>query len=649
MKNSGPNLINKQVGKYLIVNEISRGGMGVIFLGKHVTLNRYAAVKMLFPHLAGEVNFVKRFREEMKAMSKLKHPNIVDIYDYEEAYNTYFIIMEVVVGRSLDSMLKELGVLTSQTAVGIIRQVLMALNFAHQKGVLHRDIKPSNIMVNDQGLVKVLDFGIAKIIGGEHLTQTGFMVGTPQYVSPEQAKGEKLTPASDLYSASAVLFEMLTGEPVFNAETPVGIAMAHIKETPRKPRKLNPSIPASLEKLILRGLDKNPARRFKSAEEMINLLDKIHAPGDNGQAHSKHVKSAFKQAAPTVISDSAYSGDSNKETLVDDGGVVWDEPEDSRTILDKLSFFSRLSPQKIFGSALLLIVVLMTIWLTVSDSGRKFIADAFPSGKSLDATKVNPEVNRIVLPVSMDIPKKFGNIMGIDFIAVAKGKFNMGAKVGTTGSLDDSPVHEVRLDTFFISKYEITNAQYAMFINDTGHSMPATWLDGKFDEKKADFPVADINWYEASLFCRWLSGKTGLTFRLPTEAEWERAAYSGGKYPWGDKWRENAANTSEAGQKGPVAVGSYSDDRSLAGLFDVGGNVREWVHDYYSMSEYAVSRYDNPVGPRNGKKRVVRGGSFKTSSEYARITHRDSMLPRIRTKDLGFRIVMQTTNRPLTS
>lgn len=645
----GPNLINKQVGKYLIINEISRGGMGIVYLGQHVTLNRYAAVKMLFPHLAAESSFVKRFREEMNAMSKVKHPNIVDIYDYEEANGTYFIIMEVVVGRPLDFLLKEFGPMALQPAAAIIRQVLAAIGYAHEKNILHRDIKPSNIIIDENGNVKVLDFGIAKIIGGENLTQTGFMVGSPHYISPEQAQGEPVVRASDLYSIAVVLFQMLTGRPPFEAETPVGVVMAHIRNEPPKPSSLNPNIPPELEKFVLKCLEKRPERRYQNAKEMQAALDAVIAssPQTSDITDQNMAKRAFTQSDPTMFLDSA------DKTLVDMARCDPIEAEAAKqrkanrpSIGSRIAVMFRwLTWQHAAIGVLVLGIVGIGIWLKSSASGQRLIESTL----KLTASKPVPTPQPATMDLTAydiiprDLPDKFGVILGIEFELIPSGKFVMGVQK-STGALDDTPAQEIHLDRYMISRHEITNRQYELFIRETGYAPPDNWKAGSCDVEQLDHPVNRVSWYDADMFCKWLSRKTGVTFRLPSEAEWERAANSGGKFPWGDRWSGANSNTLEAGKNAPLPVGTLQTDKSSSGIFDMGGNLREWINDFYSMSAYASMQPRNPVGPNQTDKRVIRGGAFNLPYVDARVTRRDSSAATLRDENLGFRIVLTYEN-----
>ncbi len=640
-----PEIINKQVGKYLILNEISRGGMGIIYLGKHVTLNRYAAVKMLFPHLAGELNFVKRFMEEMNAMSKLKHPNIVDIYDYEEAFKTYFIVMEVVVGRSLESLMKDSGPIQAEPAGMIIRQVLKALDCAHSNGILHRDIKPSNIMITTQGFVKVLDFGIAKIIGGENLTQTGFMVGTPQYISPEQAQGEPVVQASDLYSVSVVLFQLLTGQPPFVSNTPVGVIMAHIKETPPKLRKLNPNIPAALEKFVLKGLEKKPQKRFASAQEMLSALDEILPSSASATLETPETitKKAVMQFEPTKLLESV-PGDSSKASPQDTlQHHRFNLKQAIFSIINSLQTIILINTQKLIAIAIIVLIAIGIGWLSISDTGHTLIKDSYISVMSLVSpapapTAVPAEPSVFAIPQSETTES--GTILGIAFIQIPEGSFTMGEKAGVSDLLDNSPDHQTTLDTYYISKYEITNEQYNMFIQDTGYPSPSSWSNGSFESTTNHQPVTNVTWYDANTYCIWFEKKTGLSkFRLPTEAEWERAASGSGIFPWGNKWNGKNSNVLESGKNTIVNVGSFPGDQSASGLYDLGGNVREWIWDYYSMSAYAIARSNNPEGPEQGERRVIRGGSYRLTYKDSRVKKRDCLEPYEKADDLGFRLV----------
>ncbi len=254
--------------RYEMVKHIARGGMAQVYLAKDLLLDRPVALKVLFPELSVDRSFVERFRREAKAAANLTHPNIVSIYDWGQGDSTYYIVMEFVDGPTLSSVLKQ-GPLEPERAAGIAASVAAALDFAHRRGVIHRDVKPGNVLIDDRGQVKVADFGIARAIGtSEDLTQTGSVMGTATYFSPEQAQGYPVDPRSDVYSLGVVLYEMATGRAPFKGDNPVSIAYKHVQEPPPRPTSLNPAIPAALEAIMLKAMAKEPAGRYQSAEDM---------------------------------------------------------------------------------------------------------------------------------------------------------------------------------------------------------------------------------------------------------------------------------------------------------------------------------------------------------------------------------------------
>ena len=261
-------------GRYLISRKLGAGGMAKVYLAEDQELGRRVAIKILDDRHASDAQFVERFRREAQNAGGLSHPNIVSIYDRGEAGGSYYIAMEYVEGRTL----KELIVARGPSPIGIgidyTRQILSALRFAHRKGIVHRDIKPHNMIVDSDGRVKVMDFGIARA-GTSQMTEAGSIIGTAQYLSPEQARGAPVDQTSDLYSTGIVLYELLTGTVPFNGETPVEIAMKHLSQTPEPPSAHRPEIPRDLDYVVLRALGKDPSERYHSAEEMDSDLERI--------------------------------------------------------------------------------------------------------------------------------------------------------------------------------------------------------------------------------------------------------------------------------------------------------------------------------------------------------------------------------------
>jgi eukaryotic-like serine/threonine-protein kinase len=270
-------------GRYRILRKLGSGGMANVYLAEDEELGRRVAIKILNERYAGDDLFIERFRREAKSAASLSHPNIVSIYDRGEAEGTYYIAMEVIEGRSLKELIMTHGALPVHTAIGYAKQLLEALRFAHRHGIIHRDIKPHNVLVSaDQQVkaneprLKVTDFGIARH-GASQMTEAGSIMGTAQYLSPEQARGAPVTAASDLYSAGVVLYEMLTGKVPFAGDSAIEIAMKHVNELPKPPSSLRPEIPPELDQIVLRALAKDPEDRYQTAEEFIEDLERVEA------------------------------------------------------------------------------------------------------------------------------------------------------------------------------------------------------------------------------------------------------------------------------------------------------------------------------------------------------------------------------------
>jgi serine/threonine-protein kinase len=280
--------------RYELGDTLGYGGMSEVHRGLDKRLGRDVAVKVLRADLARDPQFQLRFRREAQNAAALNHPAIVAVYDTGEVQSDFgplpYIVMEYVDGHTLREIVKTQGPLSQQRVIEVMADVCAALDFSHKHGIIHRDVKPANIMINRAGAVKVMDFGIARALGeGQNVTQTAAVIGTAQYLSPEQAQGLAVDARSDVYAAGCVLFELLTGEPPFTGDTPVAVAYQHVREDPRSPSEINPSVTPQLDAIVLKALSKNPANRYQSSAEM--------------RADLVRVRSGQQPLAPIVMSE----------------------------------------------------------------------------------------------------------------------------------------------------------------------------------------------------------------------------------------------------------------------------------------------------------------------------------------------------------
>ncbi len=270
------NLEGKLLGnRYEIIEKIGSGGMATVYKAKCLVLKRFVAVKVLREEYTTDVEFIKRFNTEAESAASLVHPNIVSVYDVGKDGNLYYIVMELVKGKTLKELIVEDGRMGWKWSVQIAKQIASALETAHRNNIIHRDIKPHNIIITEDGVAKVTDFGIAKAVSNSTITAFGTTLGSVHYFSPEHARGGFTDAKSDLYSLGVVLYEMVTGRVPFDADTPVSVALKHMQETPVEPIVLNSAIPQSLNDLIMKSMQKDPSLRYESATEMIRDLEKI--------------------------------------------------------------------------------------------------------------------------------------------------------------------------------------------------------------------------------------------------------------------------------------------------------------------------------------------------------------------------------------
>lgn len=271
-------------GRYEILDRVGGGGMAIVYKALDILLHRHVAVKILRLQYVHDEEFIERFRREAQAAASLSHSNIVSIYDVGQEEEIHYIVMEYIEGTTLNDLIKDKAPLQVEEAIRIASQICEALEHAHHNQIIHRDIKPHNILIGKNGRVKVTDFGIARAVTSSTITQTGSVMGSVHYFSPEHAKGTFTGEQSDLYSLGIVMYQMLTGKLPFIGESPISVALKHLQENVEDPRLVNPLIPQSVENVILRAVRKDPSDRYSSASQMLEDLESCLLPHRRNEA-----------------------------------------------------------------------------------------------------------------------------------------------------------------------------------------------------------------------------------------------------------------------------------------------------------------------------------------------------------------------------
>ena len=298
------NLEGKLIGnRYEILEKIGNGGMATVYKAQDKVLKRYVAIKVLREEFTTDEEFIRRFNTEAQSAASLAHQNIVSIFDVGMEDNIYYIVMELIQGKTLKQIIDEDGVLPWKWSLNIAIQIASALEVAHKNNIVHRDIKPHNIIITEDGIAKVTDFGIAKAVSNSTITAFGTTIGSVHYFSPEHARGGFTDAKSDLYSLGVVMYEMLTGRVPFDADTPVSIALKHMQEKPIEPIKLNPSIPYSVNKIIMKAMEKDLNLRYQSATEMLKDLNMALKDPEGDFVKTSSNDMAYTQRIDTIPED----------------------------------------------------------------------------------------------------------------------------------------------------------------------------------------------------------------------------------------------------------------------------------------------------------------------------------------------------------
>jgi serine/threonine protein kinase/formylglycine-generating enzyme required for sulfatase activity len=633
--------------KYRLDEKVGEGGMGTVYRATHVQMEHTVAVKVLHPEQSSDQIAVERFRREARAAAQIRHPNAVAVTDFGVTKDSgiAYLVMEFLEGGDLRAKIKREKQLAYEDAFLIMSQACSAVDAAHEKGIIHRDLKPDNIWLlqsrDGAPHVKVLDFGIAKLKtspDANKLTQKGMIVGTPYYMSPEQCRGEELDARSDIYSLGIILYEMLGGKVPFEGDTPLAVVVKHNNDEPQSLRFLRPDCPEEIERVVMRALSKKKQDRQSSAMQLSQELEealfasdvplRILTQGSRSTAGRGVGRRSDGGAEATKETVALNVGTLNQGRVAGDStiplgaigsarGTVPDAP-----VVAAGAVLTNRQPRGTIGG---------------NNTGLEGQIDSRPAaGKSrriylmLAAVVVLVAIAAVVLELSRGksgppVTNTDGppTVPGMVFIKGAT--FTMGTNLP---GYDDywKPAHQVRVEDYYIDAKEVTNDDYARFVRQTRYAAPPNWSDGTYAPGESQLPVRFVSWFDAKKYAEW-AGK-----RLPTEAEWEYAA-RGTKdtlYPWGNEWDQELSNSAEDKKGKPVAVGSYPRGVSEFGIFDLAGNVAEWVDNDFDVY------FGSTAKPVQGYK-VYRGGAYNFPKQQLVNFARWSEVADAKLESVGFR------------
>lgn len=675
-----------RLGPYILVDLIGEGGMGRVFRAYHTRLGRDVALKVIRSDKVAKPAVVQRFHQEIQAVAQLSHPNVVLALDADEVNGTHFYAMEFVDGTDLTRLVRNHGPLPVQSACDYIRQAAIGLQHAADMGLVHRDVKPSNLMVTPQGLVKVLDLGLAMLKetpGGEaanRVTQDGLLIGTPDFLAPEQAQNPTgVDSRADVYSLGATLFYLLTGKVPYEGSNATEKLLKHITEPPPNLAEHRSDAPPELSGVIAHLMAKQPDDRPPSPAYAAAALGPycppsagqpypgmypgqfpgqmpgmpaplpptytaVQAPAAPPAAQPANSGQPFPAAAPAPAPGFAQPQFENSPGFPQFGqetpGFGFTTEEDQVKEAQERSARTASKYRKgTKGNPVAIKAILFTI------IGIAGIAAAIG-------------LSSIVIPDTTPPPSEtFENSLKMKMVYLEPAVFDMGSPEDEIGFQDDEgPVSEVTItEPFFIASTEVTHSQFAAVM---GRSPSQTAIKSREPPVR---PVDNVTWREAVDFCNRLTEREqdrhrGWGYRLPTEAEWEYACRAGTTTPFSfgerviqikevvcsivdnDPYADTDPDTPEQEQANVYVtypVGSTKPNQF--GLHDMHGNVWEWVSDFYA--KYPDGPRVDPRGPESGDWRVVRGGAYDEESERCRSGARWGLAPNERHRNIGFRVV----------
>jgi serine/threonine-protein kinase len=577
--------LGKTIGKVRIEKLLARGGMAEVYLGSHLMLERPVAIKLLHSHIEEEPLLLERFHREAKVVAGLRHPNIVQVFDYDTVDGHPYIVMEYFKGPTLATYLSHLHHrkkrMPADQVARLLKRLTSALEYAHNQGVIHRDVKPGNILLHnktdeipldtplpDNVEPIVTDFGLVRVMNAVTQTASGIISGTPAYMSPEQVRGGQADHRTDIYSLGVVLYEMLAGRVPFEADNTVTILHMHVHTPPPPISGSPPQVQAVLD----RALRKKPDERYQSIQEMA--LDYYRVTSAAAQPEPIRAPERVDPAPVVAPAEPVELPRTNVEPPKP-------QPRPELKTAPKPRRSRVWMGVGLLSLVLIALVVFGASRLLAAGSGSLVPPSTDAVSPVVPSTAVSP------LPSEPpDIPESTG------MVEVQAGTYT----VATTLFTDDYHIapREISLNNFWVDQYQTTNAEYEEYVAATGAPPPLVWPG------EPNHPVRGVTWDQALAYCTWQKK------RLPNEAEWEAAGRGPGPepqlYPWGDD-PTDGGNTLQLPDENTSEVGAQTFNVSPLQLYDMVGNVWEWVGE--------------PYGDIETGKKIVRGGRFSNAVDLA--------------------------------
>jgi len=624
-------IINK---RYKIIDLLGKGGMGAVYHARDLSLERDVALKERTPDPNGTAQGMTQartqFRREAQVLANVNHPNLPHIYDYFSIDANEYIVMDLIQGENLNRLVQQRGAQPEAVVLNWARQILDALVYLHANKIIHRDIKPHNMILTPDDRIMLVDFGLVKLFDPSQPSTLTLLrgVGTPEYAPLEQYSREvgHTDPRSDIYAFGATLYTLLTGK----SPPDVHVRLLH-PDAMRGVRELNPQISFGTESIIEKAMGLYPQQRYQTAQDLLSAFgfapSRLDAPRIERTSAPRPAPSVIETPPPAPAPEP--ESESEPESVTIFPPAVDAAPQAlaaTDTENDEEFYVTSVKPS-------------VTGMLAARGIVRATPSPTPAEQAATDHTQIlAPRPKLSVSIVQGVLRMQIGTGQYIEYVRVPAGSFLLGSdpRVDSDAQPDEMPQLQVELDDYWISKFPITVAQYTIFTNATNRVAP-------FDfPQKNGYPVVNVSWYDATVFCRWLGDLTGKQVRLPTEAEWEKAARGteGLLYPWGNTFDALRLNCAEAKMPGSTAVDGFAAGASPYGAWDMAGNVWEWVSDWYKSDYYAERVTRNPQGPETGYYKALRGGAWFSDRAHVRAADRTHFNPENRYDYVGFRVAL---------